>query len=133
MKPNIVILTLGVFIAIAGTCLLRSNAALASLTNSAKYSESNAVLQAKGAAKNANEPMTEGMTERQPAPTEIRQDVRQDSGNGTEQPSLSAAQTDNDRHTPQELELCRAYVPSYAKPGSFEYREGLDRCVYGSD
>lgn len=124
MKFNTSALLLGISTSIAGILLLGSIPSLASPIKTTEYSNSNA----------ASQPtMTESATENTTDNTIQGQSVttEQDSETTTNQP-VSRTRTERQRAW-ENLGVCRAYVSPSAEPDSFEYREGLDKCWYGSD
>jgi hypothetical protein len=112
MKPNRVMLTISISTSTVATLLLTPIASLALPMDAAKPSEPNA----------GSQSVMKDTTERQPVtPANI------------ERPSSSLARTERQQHVRRELGICRAYIPPGTQPDSYEYREGLEKCWYGSD
>jgi hypothetical protein len=141
MKLSVAALTFGVSISMIGTLLFRANESLALPMNTNRHSGSDAIAQSV---------MTENTIEEQTSPTYTipinttptntaptnagQVDTDQPiSGDIVEQHSLPETRTENYRRIREELGICRGFIPPYAKPDSFAYREGLRRCWYGND
>jgi hypothetical protein len=113
MKLNLAMLAVSIATSIVAIPLLTPIASLALPTDTAKPSASDA----------ASPPVTpENTTKGQPVTSA-----------NIEQLSSSQSRSEGNQYIRRGLGICSIYIPPGARPGSYEYREGLNKCWYGSD